>query len=327
MFLFKRFLQKQKSINILVFYFLYIISINCSIQDSSYKYIKLIDLPSGKFFVILFNGIYIYEYDFANYNQIYKFKGNQVIYCDEDMNKTTLSEMEFNNTYYIACLVKNYLYLYDDHNNSIVNEVDLNYNLTGIFYNLNLFTNKNVLSCIITYIENTIYKSFNIKRFTFYKIDFFKGNKNYVITRYNYFDDAYSEKNRKSYISDVFFSCNIYEEYLICFYLVEDSTKIPIIGFNITNNFQVIEYYNQIYASNTITKIFSLKTAISNQEKKIFVILYGNFCNIFGEKKETFYNNYNFIFYYDISNYKFKPINIKYPYYYDCDNFQVYYFQ
>ena len=120
---FQALLYHQEWVNVLLFYFLCVISINCKSEEISYNYTQIRNLPSGKFFVLLFNGIFIYENDFSKNEQIYQFKGNQVIHTEEDMNITVLSEIELENKYYIACLVKNFLYLYDNDKSSIVNEL------------------------------------------------------------------------------------------------------------------------------------------------------------------------------------------------------------
>ena len=293
-------------------------------QDTSYNYTLIRNLPSGKFFVLLFNGIYIYEYDFSKYEKIYKFKGNQIIHTEEDKNKTAITEIEYKNNYYIACLVKNFLYLFDNDKNSILNEIDLTSNLTGIYYELNFYSNNSALSCIITYIENIIYESYNIYRLTFYKIDFLDNFENIIIKKNTYFNKTYIEKYGESFISDIYFSSHIYNDFLLCFYIVKGSEEISLTGFNIKDKFEITNIYNTIFSSEDITKIINLKTVIS--EEKILIFLYANFFIMFeNEIKKTNHYNYNFGIYYDITYNIFKEIENLY--YNLCYNYDIYYFQ
>ena len=112
--------------------------------DNAYPKIK--DLPSGEYFIIMSNGIYISNNDFSNITQIFIFNNYQSIKNIEDNNKIALSEFKNDTNFYIFYLIKYYLYLFD-FNKRNISQFELRDELNGNFYNL------------IPYkiIENTLY--------------------------------------------------------------------------------------------------------------------------------------------------------------------------
>ena len=98
--------------------------------DNKYPRIKV--LPSGEFFIIMSNGIYISNNDFSNITQIHQFMNAQCINSNEDNNKTALSEFKNGNDFYILSLVKDYLFLYD-FNKQQITQYDLRADLNGNF--------------------------------------------------------------------------------------------------------------------------------------------------------------------------------------------------
>ena len=238
-------------------------SYECNTKEGIFrKYPQIRSLPSEKFFVILNNGIFIYENDFSNFIEKYKFTGIQTVNNEEDNNKTAISEIEYNNNFYIVCLVKNFLYLYDNNKESITTYVNLTTNLTGKKYNLNTFINNNKLSCIISFIQKSKYNNYNnIYKIYFYKIDNLNDANNIIISNYIYFNEDTVKINRKSYITDFSLSCQIIENnILLCFYLKENSKYLQSSGFYIYNNCNIEINYDSSYTNNYIKdNINSLK--------------------------------------------------------------------
>ena len=160
--------------------------------DNAYPKIK--DLPSGEYFIIMSNGIYISNNDFSNIIKIFKFNNDQSINSIEDNNKTALSEFKNDTNFYILSLVKNYLYLFD-FNKRNISQFDLRDKLNGNFYNLipyKIF--ENALYYVIVFSEtikeickNKYYDNLSL-RFINYRINFFeeKANQNIYIISYNY---------------------------------------------------------------------------------------------------------------------------------------------
>ena len=313
----------------LIFTFLLFLSpFKCTLQEFSKKYIHITNLPSGEFFSISINGIFIFNNDFSNFKQIYKFRGIQIINKNEDENKIKISELEFNNNYYILSLVKNFLYLFDNNKKSIIQEIDLTYNLTGNYYDMNLFNNSNLLCGIVSYIQKISYTSINdIYIFNFYKIDFLNDNSIYI-SNYSYFNETNFNIYRKSYISDIYLSCQVFSEKLICFYFIEDSTKISVLGFNINNDFKIVKReYNQFCkGEHCIFKKFSyLKSSASIETNNVLLCFYGNVYTQFSGYPAPDYYNRTYCIYYDINSNMFKQIDENY--YSECWNFKVYYFK
>ena len=177
-------------------------------------YPKIKQLPSGEYFIILNDGIYIYNNDFSKIIRDFKFQG--VIENLEDK-KTTISEFKNNNYFYILCLIKDYLYLFN-FNKTSLEKIDLTEYLSGNSYNLIPYKYEddppeifNFIICYMTIIdsEQNYLKFYN-----------FQINSN---------DYKYKKLSSKEYkqnykeISDLNFSCEfvlinqLY--YLICFYL------------------------------------------------------------------------------------------------------------
>ena len=309
--------HKKYYLILLYLYFLNFCLYNCN-QNNNKNFAHIRPLPKNKFLLIEFNGIFIYQNDFSFNKKIYIFNENQKIDNDEDNKQTAFSELEYNNNFYAICLVKNFLYLFDNNNESIIKVVNLASNLTGSFYNLNLYNESNSLNCIISYIEKSSYESFNdIYILNFYKINFSINNEDNIITKNTFLNEEFVENEKKSYISDIYFSCQIsYSSLLICFCLIEDSTKISAIRFNIKNNFEkesdIIFYYDERYS-----KLFSIKSVEPSEKNEILVYYHGFYLE---ESKNT----YSFT-YYKIKINKFKTDSLSDYFMYDI--VEVYYFK
>ena len=151
-----KFFVKNK-IQIILLYLIFFSLSGTTNEESKRLYPKMIDLPNNKFLFVIVDGIYIFESNVLDNNKIYNFKGQQIIDNIEDINKTTLSDITYDSNLYVFCLVKDYLYLFDNNKKKIIKELDLNSYLNGKLYSLNPFINGTYLSCIISYTEKASY--------------------------------------------------------------------------------------------------------------------------------------------------------------------------
>ena len=198
-------------------------------------YPKIKQLPSGEYFIILNDGIYIYSNGFSKITQFFQFQG---VIENLEVKKATISEFKNNNYFYILCLIKDYLYLFN-FNKTTLEKIDLTEYLSGNSYNLIPYKYEddppeifNFIICYMTIIDST---------HNYFKFYNFQINTN----NYNY-SKLSSEKYIQNYkeISDLNFCCEyatinqLY--YLICFYLKYDNEKQFSCDskLNIKNNFQ-----------------------------------------------------------------------------------------
>ena len=145
----------NNKITIMMLYFIFLSLSETTSQQYIRRYPKMIDLPDDKFLFVIVDGFYIFESNLLDNTKIYTFTGQQIIDRIEDINKTTLSDITYEDNYYVFCLVKDYLYLFDNNKKRIIKELDLNSYLNGKLYSLNPFINGTYLSCIISYTEQT----------------------------------------------------------------------------------------------------------------------------------------------------------------------------
>ena len=154
------FFRKNKMPLILLYLIFFSLSETTN-EQSNKLYPKMIDLPNEQFLFVMVNGIYIFESNLIDKEKIFTFRGQQIIDRIEDINKTTLSDIAYDDNLFVFCLVKDYLYLYDNNKNKIIKELDLNTYLNGVSYSLNPFINGTYLSCIISHGEKINYQFSN----------------------------------------------------------------------------------------------------------------------------------------------------------------------
>jgi hypothetical protein len=244
--LFKSTLFGNIKMLILLLYFI-CFSLNQTTNEQSNKlYPKMINIPNDKFLFVIINGIYIFETNLLDKEKIYTFRGSQIIDRVEDINKTTLSDITYNGNYYVFCLVKDFLYLFDNNKKKIIKELDLNSYLDGKSYTLNPFINGTYLSCIISYTKEISYENIgNIYKLNLYEINFLNVNENnndHFISKREYFNQTYVDSYSASYISSNSSTCQISSNILYCFYFIDDSQKIRVSGFDLSNNYELISY-------------------------------------------------------------------------------------
>ena len=118
-------------------------------------YTRIKQLPSGEYFIILDNGIFIYNKNFSYNNSIYNFSNSEKINSFDDDKKTTISEFKNNDYFYILCLIKDNLYLFNFNRRTIKKYFLASY-LTGSFYNLIPYKNADsseiyIVICFMSY--------------------------------------------------------------------------------------------------------------------------------------------------------------------------------
>ena len=240
---------------IIFFYLLYLFSCEYhqlySLNEDRFRKIKRIS--SEEYLIILRDGIYIYKKDFSIKSQKYKFTGNQIIDdFDSEIDKISLSELRGNNNFYILCLVKNYIFIYN-YNSNIIKDFTLDNKIDGSYYNLiPIKTINNMLEYIITFIKHNDYGNY-ILNFFHYKIDL-TYNIN-ILHQHNIF-----KGELEPYISDIYLSCNIIKEKLLtCIYIINNSKNLAISSFNIEKNFTIENEYENYILIDAIDKIKQIK--------------------------------------------------------------------
>ena len=271
-------------------YLLYHISYEYDIHELNDSYLKIKNLPSGDYLVITSKDIHYFSSDFSKDNIIYKFDTQETkVNNTQDDKKTTISEFKNNDNYYILCLVKNFLYLFDYNEMNITLVSDLNSKLsTESHYNLIPYKLiGNSLYYFISYIKKKPIicwsDTHNFYSFIFlhYKIELSpQENKNKFISEnfYQECDHHFIGMYYSSYITDSIFSCHFIEKkYLVCFYLIEDSKEIKISSFNIDNNFNKEKEKDYTFKIDNCDKVNYILSSLSIKTNKIFFCFYMNY--------------------------------------------------
>ena len=223
----------KNKIQIILLYLIFFSLSGTTNEEYKRLYPKMIDLPNNKFLFVIVDGIYIFESNLLDNYKIYNFKGQQIIDNIVDINKTTLSDVTYDSNLYVFCLVKDYLYLFDNNKKKIIKELDLNSYLNGKLYSLNPFINGTYLSCIISYTEKASYpiSTGSINILNLLEINFLSVNDNdrrHFISKREYYNKTYVDSNGVSYISRNSSTCQISSNILYCFYFVENSRKVRV---------------------------------------------------------------------------------------------------
>ena len=286
-------------------------------------------MPNDKFLFVIVDGIYIFESNLIDKIKIYDFIGPQIIDNVEDINKTALSDITYNTNLYVFCLVKDFLYLFDNNKKKIVKELDLRSYLNGKLYSLNPFINATYLSCIISYTKTTSYyvpyKYINVNILNIYEItllSFNENEQNYLISKREYFNEAYVDYYSASYISKDSSTCEISSNILYCFYFIESSTKIKVSGFDLSNNYEEINC-NNIYFEESHRELYEIKSFNPSNSDLMFICYYAKFYNNLGDGYK--YNIVLRCIYYNIKDDLMSSFSNSY--YVNCNNFQPYYFE
>ena len=310
----------------------YIISFSYEyiIQSVNNKYPRIKELPSGEFFILMNNGIYTSNKNFSIISKIYAFNSEQSINSNEDNNKTALSEFKNGNDLYILSLVKGFLYFYDFKNRNIT-QYDLRDQLKGNFYDLIPYQIVNnclhyviifteiVEECIIFTEDKYIFNFYN------YKIDFSLEENNNIKIKYftyeNFIKDLFS---CYSFISSSIVSCQIIRNnYIMCFYLSDSSKIIRILKFEIDNDFNKDNAFDDYYYSNE-EKIKDIKSGSSSETNNLFICFDYDYEYCTGswpnKKCRNIIKSKCLIF--DIKNKKFKQIITTQ----DMNNIEIFYF-
>ena len=179
------------------------------IQINSF-YTRIKNLPSGDYFVILQNGIFIYNNSFSYNKTIYNFEYSEKINNFDDDKKTTISEFKNNGYFYILCLIKDNLYLFN-FNLTTIKKYFLDSVLTGSFYNLIPYQNDDsseIFNIVISFISSKKEKIFLYE----------KWGKKYYGEYTSYFLNFYNYKinPKNNYLSYIIW-CYSYTHWSCCY--------------------------------------------------------------------------------------------------------------
>ena len=191
------------------------------------------------------------------------------------------------------------------------------------------FVNETYLSCIISYTEKISYGSLSSKiyKLNLYEITFLNANENnqdHFISKREYFNKTYVDSYGASYIANSSSTCQISSNILYCFYFIDESKKVRVSGFDLSKNYEEINY-NDIFYEEGNRNLYEIKSFDPSNSNSIFLSYYGLFfiSLVSGYPKQNYIESHCIS--YNIQEKKFSIVgNV---YYYDCNNFQPYYFE
>ena len=138
-----------------IFPLFFIASFEYLFKETNSGFPKFKQLPSGNYFALLQNGIYIYSNNFSNITLIEQFNGDEMINNEKDRNKAIISDIKNETNYYILCLVKERLYLFDNERYNIT-KINQGIDSSGDYYNLIPYKiDMNLLYYIIIFSQKT----------------------------------------------------------------------------------------------------------------------------------------------------------------------------
>ena len=266
-------------IPLFILFFLFQKSISERIMDARFPNVKV--LPSGKYFILVDNGVYIYYSNFSLYKKISNFSSSEIM-NETDYNKTIITEFkDENNNFYIICLFKfKFLYIFESQREILYNW-EINIKDSGKYYNLIPLKMEypNFLHYIISFIS---------KPSSYYRINLFQYKFNLSLEHQN---NTYVRKrefgNYTEIVSEYYISCNkISGQIFICFYRNGNKTLLPLF----LNETQVI---GKKRAKSTEYNIELIKSSCTI--KNCFVCYYnkdyGLFCYSYNIDNNTFDEN------------------------------------
>jgi hypothetical protein len=236
-------------------------------------------LPSGKYFILVDNGIYIYNSNFSLNKSITNFSNDECL-NEEDYNKAIITEFkdDNNNNFYIICLVKaQFLYIFESQKEILYKSI-INIDKTRNYYNL--------IPLKMEY-PNFHYIISFIKGFSIHNINLFHNSVNISKEDNNNNENIYNKEwgpfdNIK--VSQDHISCNkISGQKFICFYKESDKNLSALI-FNETLKICKSQTKKTSYIIQSIKSSSDIKknclVCIHNQ--------YGLFCYSYNIDNNTF---------------------------------------
>ena len=299
-------IRNSLKICIIFLYILKYFSFEHVITPVDGSYFKIIKISSEEYFILLKDGIYIYNNDFSINKKLYEFTDEEAIKNDKEFNIIIISKYINNNGFFILSLVNNILYLLD-YNKQKLAKFNLTSDLTGDYYNILPYKleYKSFFLIIIFTKKNCNLLTETKLNFLLYKIDI--SSNEYTINLENINNLEYSSYSCESINS---FSCHIISnDKLICFYLAIKLLikKVLLMDFDIQNNFQKGK---ENYLDIKLSEIKSIKTSLSKEGNQIlFCSFYNTFginyfeCNIFNitnNKTSSIKSKCNYQSFYDI---------------------------
>ena len=210
-------------IPLFILFFLFQKSISERIMDARFPNVKV--LPSGKYFILVDNGIYIYYSNFSLYKKISNFSSSEIM-NETDYNKTIITEFkDENNSFYIICLFKfKFLYIFETQR-EILYKSKIDIKDLGKYYNLIplKIEYQNFLHYIISFISQPSSNYYRINLFQ-YKFNLSLEHQNNIYVRDKNF------ANNIEIVSEYYISCNkISGQIFICFYRNSNKILLPLL--------------------------------------------------------------------------------------------------
>ena len=265
-------------ISLFIVFFLFQKSIFETIMKARFPNVKV--LPSGKFFILANNGIYIYNSNFSLYKIIANFSNNE--FMDEtDYIITIITEFrDDHNNFYIICLVKaQFLYIFESQREILYKSI-LSIDKGRKYYNLvPLKMEYPNFHYIISYINGTSNLQINLFHYMF-NISQQNNNNNDIINK-----KIYRHNDGNIIISKDHISCNkMSGQRFICFYRKEGNILAAIV---LNETLEICKEQTQKTEYN-----MELIKSSSNKKQNCFVCYnynkYGFFCYSYNIDNNTF---------------------------------------
>ena len=300
-------LNKIKFFNISFIFLIY--SQIKSGQEIEFLNIKKISLFEG-YFVVLDSGLYLYNNNFLECSLIINFNSSvyRIPENNKNTNKINITELKNDDYLYILCLVNEYLFIFNAHNNKTFSYKLNEINITNNDDYCNILPYKiedNKLSFILPLVQSS--------NFSFYIYNVSLIEHNYEKIKIS-FDDMIIYNNQiscqiNSYLSDI-----------QCFYNTEENNnKLFRSQFVIKNN-SIIKDKTDDYNENDA--IYHIRSAKSYNDNIFICITFGNERNIAGFIKENETNGFSPIEICSSATKNFKP-NYKVLYFQETNEFMM----
>ena len=283
-------------ISLFILFFLFQNSISNTIMDARFPNVKV--LPSGKYFILVDNGIYIYNSNFSTFNKIATFSENEIM-NETDYNKTIITEFKDDfNRFYIICYIKiQFLYIFESQR-EVLYKSKMNFFKSSKDYNLIPFKMEypNLLHLFISYINYHSYYKINLFHYRVNLSKVNQNNDNCLLKKIEF--GNYTEKVSEDYIS-----CNkISDNRFICFYRKDAKTLAAVV---LNESLGVCNRQTK----NTNYFIQLIKSSSDIQKNCLVCYNYDNFglfCYFYNINNNTFKENFIIIRNIKINNPKFK---------------------
>ena len=257
-----------------------IISIRNVISLIELNFPSAISLLNGNIFVVEKKGIFVYDEQLKNiiYNYNFKEESEQI----NSLSSLSAINIKLKNNY-IICLINLKVYFFD-YEGKLIKETEKIITDENIYYPTLIpipFSNDNFYYYIIGYLSYSNEKSCYIFKLLYYKINLYDNTNNFIsdltldIFTSSFWKDKYAFLNQGlscDYMQD---ATNKGDNYLTCFFIVQESTK-PALShnfFDVTTS--IISINNKYYYDyiKSLNEVRSIQSVVTNNRQNAFVCL------------------------------------------------------